>query len=72
VGSAGVSTKQARFDGSDRQARGALLRAAGGGPVPVGALADVTGRDAERAASLAEALVVEGLLVRDGDAYRLP
>lgn len=72
VGSAGVSTKQARFDGSDRQARGALLRATGDAAVPVSALAAVTSRDAAHALRLAEALVAEGLLVRDGDSFRLP
>lgn len=72
VGSAGVSTKQARFDGSDRQARGALMRAAGERAVPVSALAVVTGRDVAHATRLADALVGEGLLVREGDAYRLP
>lgn len=35
VGSAGVSTHQARFEGSDRQARGRLLRALHDGPLPV-------------------------------------
>jgi A/G-specific adenine glycosylase len=32
IGSAGVSTKQSRFEGSDRQARGAILRILGRGP----------------------------------------
>ncbi len=34
VGSAGVSTRQAPFEGSDRQARGRVLKALGDGPVP--------------------------------------
>ncbi|MFN8024022.1 MAG: A/G-specific adenine glycosylase [Acidimicrobiales bacterium] len=73
VGSAGVSVRQARFDGSDRQARGALLRAAGTGAVTVGALATVSGRDTEHARRLADALVAEGLLVREAEGtYRLP
>lgn len=72
VGSAGVSVRQARFDGSDRQARGALLRAAGHGPVSRSALAAASGRDAEHAGRLADALVADGLLVRDADTYRLP
>jgi A/G-specific adenine glycosylase len=33
TGSAGVSTRQARFEGSDRQARGRVLKALGEGPV---------------------------------------
>ena len=37
VGSAGVSGRQAKFEGSDRQARGAVLRALQGGPAPVDA-----------------------------------
>ncbi len=37
VGSAGVSGRQAKFEGSDRQARGAVLRAIHGGPAPVDA-----------------------------------
>ena len=72
VGSAGVSVRQARFDGSDRQARGALLRAAGSAPVPRASLAVAMDRDAERARLLADALVAEGLLVVEADAYRLP
>ena len=72
IGSAGVSTAQARFDGSDRQARGALLRAAGHGAVPVAQLASVTGREATHAVRLADALVAEGLLARTDTGYRLP
>jgi A/G-specific adenine glycosylase len=72
IGSAGVSTAQARFDGSDRQARGALLRAAGVGAVRATDLSSVTGRDADRALRLADALVAEGLLVRADTGYRLP
>jgi A/G-specific adenine glycosylase len=67
-----VSTAQARFDGSDRQARGALLRAAGVGAVRATDLSSVTGRDADRALRLADALVAEGLLVRADTGYRLP
>mgnify|MGYP001812248073 FL=1 len=36
IGSAGVSTRQAPFEGSDRQARGRVLQALGAGPRPVG------------------------------------
>ncbi len=72
IGSAGVSTAQARFDGSDRQARGALLRAAGQGEVSAAAVASVAGRDADHAVRLADALVGEGLLVRTDTGYRLP
>ena len=72
LGSAGVSARQARFDGSDRQARGALLRAAGHAPIPREALATVASRDAERARALADALVAEGLLAVEAGVYRLP
>lgn len=72
IGSAGVSVAQARFDGSDRQARGALLRAAGAGAVRAADLSSVMGRDETHARRLADALVAEGLLVLDGTGYRLP
>jgi len=40
VGSAGVSTAQAPFEGSDRQARGAVLRAVGADRIVAGLVAD--------------------------------
>lgn len=40
VGSAGVSTVQAPFEGSDRQARGRLLRSLHDGPRPIGEVDD--------------------------------
>jgi A/G-specific adenine glycosylase len=72
IGSAGVSTTQARFEGSDRQARGRLLAAAGAGVVGFGSLAAVTGRTTVHATELADALVNEGLLARGVEGYRLP
>jgi A/G-specific adenine glycosylase len=72
IGSAGVSTAQARFEGSDRQARGRLLGAAGDGVVVFASLSSVTGRPAADATRLADALVAEGLLIRDVVGYRLP
>lgn len=72
VGSAGVSKAQGRFDGSDRQARGRLLRAATEGPVPVDRLATISGRSLIDATRLASDLVDERLLVRDGSTLRLP
>ncbi len=72
IGSAGVSTRQAPFQGSDRQARGALLRAAGRGPVEVDQVAAACGRPDADSRRLADALVAEGLLVRDRATYRLP
>jgi len=70
-GSAGVSGPQARFDGSDRQARGRLMAALVDGPVPARAVPEVMGRSPEVAERLATALVVEGLCRRDGDVFEL-
>ena len=67
-GSAGVSGKQARFDGSDRQARGRLLAALVDGAVPVGAVPSVMQRDPALADRLLTDLVAEGLCRRiDGE-----
>jgi A/G-specific adenine glycosylase len=72
VGSAGVSVRQARFDGSDRQARGRLMKALSDGPVARARLADVMRCDASRAERLADALIIEGLVAGIGMALRLP
>ena len=57
VGSAGVSTRQAPFDGSDRQARGRVLKALGDGPCPV----------ADFDARIVASLVADGLIeLHDG------
>jgi A/G-specific adenine glycosylase len=57
VGSAGVSTRQAPFDGSDRQARGRVLAALHDGPRPV----------SEFDERILATLVADGLVdVRDG------
>lgn len=72
IGSAGVSTSQTRFEGSDRQARGRLISAAGVGAIPTAALERVTGRPPDHARHLADALVVEGLLTAHGGSYHLP
>jgi A/G-specific adenine glycosylase len=61
-GSAGVSGRQTRFDGSDRQARGRLLAALGRAGVAVGDASTVMAVDADRAARLVAALHAEGLL----------
>lgn len=66
-GSAGVSRPQSRFDGSDRQARGLLLRRLGEGSVELAAVATVIGRPPAVAERLVGALAAEGLcVVRDG------
>ena len=66
-GSAGVSRPQSRFDGSDRQARGRLLRRLGEGSIGRDDAAAVMGRSPEIADRLVGDLVAEGLCVhRDG------
>lgn len=72
AGSAGVSRAQARFEGSDRQARGRLMKALSEGPVELPRLAGVMHRTEAHAAALLDALVAEGLVVADGAVVRLP
>ena len=62
IGSAGVSTPQSRFEGSERQARGRVIKALTAGP----ASAD------EFAAHVIDGLVADRLVVRFGDLLRLP
>jgi len=62
VGSAGVSTRQAPFDGSDRQARGRVLAALHDGPRP----ADEFDR------RILDTLVADGLVELHDAAARLP
>lgn len=66
--------RQARFEGSDRQARGRLLRAAASSPVPREEIAAACGLtdDCARAERLAGDLVRDGLLVTDGATFGLP
>jgi A/G-specific adenine glycosylase len=73
-GSAGVSTGQPRFEGSDRQGRGRLVAALCGGPVAVGDVARVMGwsDDPARADRVAIGVLADGFAVRDGDVLRLP
>lgn len=70
VGSAGVSRRQARFVGSDRQLRGRVLAAVAAGPSPAsrveGDLA-AEGVDPTRIAAVVESLVDDGLLARGAD-----
>ncbi|MEL7155915.1 MAG: A/G-specific adenine glycosylase [Actinomycetota bacterium] len=74
VGSAGVSTPQSRFEGSDRQGRGRLVDALRQGPVARRDLAEVMGwdDDDERAQAVARTVVADGLAVDDGDHLTLP
>jgi len=62
VGSAGVSTRQAPFDGSDRQARGLVLKALGDRPRSA---ADFDPR-------IVASLVADGLVASDGTTLTLP
>lgn len=72
--SAGVSAPQSRFDGSDRQGRGKLVRSLRSGPRPrhdAGAIMGWPG-DPERSAAVLAGLIVDGMVVDDGDFLRLP
>ena len=71
IGSAGVSVPQARFEGSNRQARGRLLRRLGAGAIARGAAPAVMGIDPDRAEMLVSDLIAEGL-VTGGDVLSLP
>ena len=74
-GSAGVSVRQSRFAGSDRQGRGRLVSALRSGPVPSTSVADAAGwpDDPQRAERVAAGLVAEGLAVRGpGGSLLLP
>ena len=73
LGSAGVSQRQARFEGSDRQARGRLLAVLLDGSVAATRVAAAAGLpdDPVRAAAVAESLVLDGLASRDGDSLLL-
>ena len=74
VGSAGVSGRQATFEGSDRQGRGRLVAALAESPVTAVRLAETMGwpDDPERAARVASRLVADGLAVTDGRRWLLP
>ena len=74
IGSAGVSTRQSRFAGSDRQGRGRLMKAIADGPVSAQRLAHAMGwpDQHERAGRVAATLVADGLVVLDNQWYRHP
>ncbi len=72
VGSAGVSTPQARFEGSDRQARGRLMKALSHGPVANADVARIMQRDEVTAARLVTGLDGERLIVEDQSVLSLP
>lgn len=74
IGSAGVSGRQSRFDGSDRQGRGRLMKAVANGSVWEDAVAEVMGwpGQGDRAARVARSLVADGLLTLDAGRYCHP
>ena len=76
TGSGGISGGQSTFAGSDRQGRGRLVDALRAGAVPADpASLAATCRwpdDPERALRVADALIADGLAVRDGGLLRLP
>jgi A/G-specific adenine glycosylase len=72
-GSAGVSTRQARFEGSDRQGRGRLVEALRQRDVALGDLATVMGwpDDPSRSTRVAATLLDDGLVQLEAGTYRL-
>jgi A/G-specific adenine glycosylase len=74
TGSAGISSPQSRFVGSDRQGRGRLVDALRLGPVRVEEVPAACGwpEDRGRAERIAAGLVADGLAVHEGEAFRLP
>jgi len=71
IGSAGVSGRQARFEGSDRQARGRLLKALAAGPVPMADAPTVVGRPPDAAARIVASVIADGLCLLDPTANTL-
>jgi A/G-specific adenine glycosylase len=73
-GSAGVSTGQPRFAGSDRQGRGRLAEALCRGPVRAADAAGVMGwpDDPARANRVVVGMLADSLAELDGDTLRLP
>lgn len=70
--SAGVSKPQARFEGSDRQARGRAMKAVGSGAMNINDVVEAMRVDKDRAIALIASLMNEGLLQRTGSMITLP
>ena len=68
--SAGVSRPQSRFAGSDREARGQLLRAVVAADVAIGDAAAVMDRSNVVAARIIASLIADGLIRQQGDVLR--
>ncbi|MEQ8840732.1 MAG: A/G-specific adenine glycosylase [Acidimicrobiales bacterium] len=72
-GSAGVSRRQAAFEGSDRQLRGRVIDVLRRGPQIAAAFAaTVAPDDADRGIRVIDGLVADGLVERHDDLLRLP
>jgi A/G-specific adenine glycosylase len=65
IGSAAVSTRQSKFEGSDRQGRGRIVKAAINGAITLEDLEAITGwtGDRERAERVLRQLVAEGAII---------
>lgn len=70
--SAGVSRPQGRFAGSDREARGALMRRLVDGAVPIAGIHGIIDRDPRVVDRILASLVEDGLCVVEGDRVTLP
>lgn len=73
-GTAGTSKPQARFEGSNRQARGRLMRALTDGGVSVSRASQVMGlhKYPDRSARVVQSLLDDGLIVANDSMYLLP
>lgn len=70
---AGMSSRQSRFEGSRRQGRGRLVAALRAGPVSRSDVAALVGwRDRGRVDDMVAGLVADGLAVHEEDVLRLP
>ncbi len=72
VGSAGVSARQPRFDGSDRQARGALMKVLGMHPVARHEVPAVIARSAAVAERVVDGLIADRLCIDSAGSLHLP
>lgn len=73
VTSAGVSGRQSKFEGSDRQGRGRLITHLRSSPVAIDDVAELVGwpGETERAVKIVDQLVAEGLIEQIGKQVRL-
>lgn len=74
IGSAGTSTPQSRFEGSDRQGRGRLIAALVHGPVAMSEVPTLMGwpDDPERAKRVLQTMVDDDLVECGADSCRVP